>query len=79
MSEQRGAKKCGPHVELTSNDAARVTRCTCGAVHVTLHTNGLSFVLPPDKLRHVANALSGAMRLVDLTDKAGEAQGEQMN
>lgn len=74
-----GSKKCGPHVELTSNEAARVTRCTCGTVHVTLHTNGVTFVLPADKLRHVANALSGAMRLVDLTDKAGEAQGEQIN
>lgn len=79
MSDSRGSKRCGPHVELTSNDAAVVTRCPCGTVHITLHTNGVTFRLPPDKLRHVANALSGAMRLIDLTDKAGEAQGEQVN
>jgi hypothetical protein len=79
MSAHAGGKKCGPHVELISNEAARVTRCTCGTVHVTLHTNAMTFVLPAEKLRHVANALSGAVRLIDLTDKAGEASGEQVN
>ena len=62
------SKKCGPHVELVANQAARVTRCTCGTVHLQLNAYGLTLRLPPDGFRHVANALSAAMRLIDITD-----------
>ena len=62
------AKKCGPHVELVSNQHARVTRCGCGTLHVQLNGNGVTLRLPPDGFRHVANALSAAVRLIDITD-----------
>jgi hypothetical protein len=63
-------KKCGPHVELVSNQAARVTRCTCGTVHLQLNAHGVTVRLTPEHLRHVANALSASVRLIDLTDSA---------
>ena len=73
-------RKCGPHVELTSNAAARVTRCACGVVHVQLHAQGMSMRLDPEALRHLANALSGASRLVDITDAPRpEPTGDCMN
>lgn len=72
-------KRCGPHVELYSNDATRVTRCTCGTLHVHLNAQGITVRMAPDQFRHVANALSAAQRLIDLTDKAGEAPAETVN
>lgn len=72
-------KRCGPHVELSTNDAARVTRCTCGTVHVHLNAQGLTVRLAPEQLRHVSNALSAAQRLIDLTDQAGAAPAETVN
>jgi hypothetical protein len=72
-------KKCGPHVELSSNDAARVTRCTCGTIHVHFHANGLTVRFAPEQFRHVANALGAGQRLIDLADKAGEASAETVN
>ena len=70
-------KKCGPHVELTSNPAARVTRCACGVVHVHLHAQGISLSLDADGLRHIANALSGASRLVDTVDAPRPPAGDE--
>lgn len=59
---------CGPHVELTSNPGVRVTRCACGAVHVHLKASGVSLQLDETQLRHVANGLSGATRLLDAAE-----------
>ena len=73
------SKRCGPHVELSTNDASRVTRCTCGTVHVHLNAQGLTMRFTPEQLRHVSNALSAAQRLIDLTDKAGAAPAETTN
>lgn len=73
------SKKCGPHVELASNEAARVTRCGCGVVHVHLHAQGMSLRVDATHLRHVANALGAASRLVDIADTAGSAPTESMN
>ncbi len=64
------SSKCGPHVELASNDVARVMRCPCGTVHLHLHPNGVSLRMNADSLRHVANALGAASRLVDMVDGA---------
>ncbi|GAC1353313.1 MAG: hypothetical protein NVS3B20_17040 [Polyangiales bacterium] len=65
-------KKCGSHVELAANKAARITRCACGTLHVHLHAQGLSLRLDESSLRHVANAMSGALRLVDMADAAAQ-------
>ncbi|MGZ3419892.1 MAG: hypothetical protein ACXVEF_11770 [Polyangiales bacterium] len=72
------SKKCGPHVELVANQAARITRCTCGTLHLQLNGNGITVRLPPDGIRHVANALSAAVRLMDLTD-SGPGPADTIN
>jgi len=61
-------KPCGAHVELVSSPAARVTRCACGTVHVHLHTHGISMRLDADALRNVSNALTAAVRVIDLAE-----------
>lgn len=73
------AKRCGPQIELSSNDAARVTRCTCGTIHVHFNAQGISARFAPEQFRHIANALAAGQRLIDLTDKAGEATTETVN
>jgi hypothetical protein len=51
---------CGQHSELLSNNAVRVTRCTCGTVHVTLMASGVTVRMQPDAFRQVAAALGKA-------------------
>ena len=53
-------KKCGPHTELTSNDAVRVTRCSCGSVHVTLLGPGVTVRMSAEAFRGVASGLKAA-------------------
>jgi hypothetical protein len=64
-SSATAAKRCGAHVELSSTPGAKVTRCPCGTVHVHLARNGLSLRMKDEDLRHVANALAAAARVVD--------------
>jgi hypothetical protein len=78
MSDSR-SKRCGPHLELSANDAARVTRCTCGTLHVHLHGQGITLRMPADAFRHVANAISAAQRLVDMTDRAATVPSDTVN
>jgi hypothetical protein len=51
---------CGPHAELVSNNAVRVTRCNCGTVHVTLHASGVTLRLQADAFRAAASGLRAA-------------------
>ena len=73
------SKRCGQHVELSSNDQARITRCTCGTIHIHVHAQGLTLRMSPDQFRHVANAFTAGQRLIDLTDQAGAAPSETVN
>ena len=52
---------CGQPIELVSNNAVRVTRCTCGTVHVTLVASGVTVRMPADVFRSVASGLQGAV------------------
>jgi hypothetical protein len=45
---------CGQHTELASNSALKVTRCTCGTVHVTVLANGVTMRMSPEVFRTVA-------------------------
>lgn len=58
-------KTCGQHTELASNDSVRVTRCTCGTVHVTLLSNGITVRMSADSLRAAAAGLSAAADRVE--------------
>ncbi len=51
---------CGQHTELLSNNAVRVTRCTCGTVHVTLIASGVTVRMQADAFRNVAAGLRAA-------------------
>jgi len=54
------SKACGQHVELVSNNTVRVTKCTCGTLHVTLNASGVTVRMPTDAFRQVAAALRAA-------------------
>jgi hypothetical protein len=51
---------CGQHTEILSNNAVRVTRCTCGTVHVTLMASGVTVRMPAETFRSVASGLHAA-------------------
>jgi hypothetical protein len=51
---------CGQHTEILSNNAVRVTRCTCGTMHVTLVASGVTVRMQPDAFRQIAAGLRNA-------------------
>lgn len=51
---------CGPHTEILSNNAVKVTRCNCGTVHVTLVASGVTVRMPADQFRNIATGLRTA-------------------
>ncbi|MCC6558921.1 MAG: hypothetical protein IT372_38830 [Polyangiaceae bacterium] len=57
--------KCGPHTQLASTDAVHVTRCGCGAVHVTLVRSGVTVRMSADALKNVASGLKTAAERLD--------------
>ncbi|MFO0550383.1 MAG: hypothetical protein U0271_18455 [Polyangiaceae bacterium] len=62
-------RPCGKHTELASNDAAKITRCPCGTVHVTLHSNGVTFRLSDQQMKSMTRAL---MLSLDKLEEAEE-------
>jgi len=58
---------CGPQTELMSNNAVRVTRCTCGTVHVTLVASGVTVRMQADTFRNVVAGLHGAVDKLEST------------
>ncbi len=56
---------CGQHTELVSNNAVRVTRCTCGTVHVTLVASGVTVRMPVEAFRNVVGGLHGAVEKLE--------------
>jgi hypothetical protein len=71
-SQAMSDKACGPHVDLASNDAIRITRCSCGTVHVTLLASGVTVRMNADNLR---NATIGLKAAVERLDQAVIVQG----
>ena len=58
---------CGTHTELVSNNHVRVTRCTCGTVHVTFVASGVTLRMQGDTLRQAAAGLRGAVDKMETT------------
>jgi len=56
---------CGQHTELVSNNAVRVTRCTCGTVHFTLVASGVTVRMPAETFRAVVGGLEGAIEKLE--------------
>lgn len=51
---------CGQHTELVSNNAVKVTRCTCGTLHVTVVPSGVTVRMSPEVFRNFAAGMRAA-------------------
>lgn len=49
---------CGPHTEIVKTDGVRITRCSCGTIHVTMVKNGTTIQLAPEYFTEVAQAMT---------------------
>jgi hypothetical protein len=56
---------CGAHTEVLSNNAVRVTRCTCGTLHLTLIANGVTVRLTGESFKKIAQSLMAAHDKLD--------------
>jgi len=65
------SKPCGQHTELASNNSVRVTKCTCGTVHITLLASGVTVRMSADALRGTASGLRAALERMDETSALG--------
>jgi len=65
------ASNCGPHTELVSNNTVRVTRCSCGTVHVTMVTSGVTVRMNAETFRNVASGLKLAVDRIDGSPQLG--------
>ncbi|MCU0653887.1 MAG: hypothetical protein MUF64_00890 [Polyangiaceae bacterium] len=72
-------KKCGTHTTIASNEAAKLTQCTCGAYHLSLLKRGLSLQLGADELRKIADTLGLAVRVADVEGRCASLIGEDVN
>lgn len=59
------SKSCGQHVELAANGSVRVTRCTCGTVHVTLLASGVTVRMSADAFRGAFGGFKAAIEKLD--------------
>ena len=60
---------CGPHQELASNEAVRVTRCPCGTVHLAIAGNGVTLRLKDDALPTLTRGLMQALDKVEAIER----------
>jgi hypothetical protein len=65
------ASNCGPHTELVSNNTVRVTRCSCGTVHVTMIASGVTVRMNAETFRNVASSLKVAVDRSDGNPQLG--------
>jgi fructose-specific phosphotransferase system component IIB len=56
---------CGPQTEIASNNIVRVTRCTCGILHVTLLANGVTVRMTAEQLRGASGAFTAAIERIE--------------
>ena len=58
MSDSDPKPACGPHTELVKTDGIRISRCTCGTIHVNLVRNGTTVQVAPEYFAEIAQAMS---------------------
>jgi hypothetical protein len=58
MPNNQPKPACGPHSELVRTDSVRITRCSCGTVHVHLLRNGTTVQIAPEYFAEIAQAMS---------------------
>ncbi len=55
---------CGKHTTLSDNQGARVTQCTCGAVHVLMKHSGVTVQLSEERFQQLGLAVMGAVSAI---------------
>jgi hypothetical protein len=56
---------CGRHEELARTTDFRITRCTCGTVHLHVTKGGVTLQLSDTMLAELVNAATAAQRKVE--------------
>jgi hypothetical protein len=56
---------CGQQTEIATNNIVRVTRCTCGILHVTLLANGVTVRMTAEQLRGASAGFAAALERID--------------
>jgi len=64
---------CGKHTELASNPAVRITRCSCGTVHVTVISSGVTVRMNTETMGKVAAGFRAAQEHVETVPAVGTA------
>jgi hypothetical protein len=57
--------RCGQHTELIHNGTVRVTRCSCGTIHMTLIPSGVTVRLSADHFRLMSAGVRIAAEKLD--------------
>jgi hypothetical protein len=57
--------RCGQHTELVNNGTVRVTRCTCGTVHMTMIPTGVTVRLSAEHFRLLSSGVRIAADKLD--------------
>jgi hypothetical protein len=70
---------CGPQKEILSNDTIRVTRCTCGILHVTLIAPGVTIQMKADAFRNTAAGLQAAIEKLDASPEITSTGSTSIN
>jgi hypothetical protein len=67
--------RCGTHIELAKSKSARITRCSCGMVHMNFNHSGVSLQISHDRFLEVAEAIQEAATTLDAKDSEDGALG----
>jgi hypothetical protein len=67
------ASRCGKHTELASNAHTKVTRCTCGVVHLHFLKTGITMQLPMEAFKATSSAFIAAL---DKLEPSAEDEAE---
>ncbi len=65
----RDSGSCGQHDELARTTDFRVTRCTCGTVHLHIAKRGVTVQLTDTMLAELVNVASAAQRKVEALEE----------
>lgn len=58
MSDSDIKPVCGPHTELVKTENIRISRCTCGTIHLNLVRNGTTVQVSPEHFAEIAQAMA---------------------
>jgi hypothetical protein len=66
---------CGETRDIAQADGVRVSRCTCGVVHLHVIASGLTLRLSAERFTVLADAIATARRVLDAEAETTEAGG----